>query len=166
MKKLLVILFVAILAIGSASAAGKVDKPCSFGLKVGYNFPISEFQFRPMIGVFGDFSLGKKFSLIAEIHYSREIRWHDYSGFDEEVGNLNIPILANFHLSKGWALKVGLQPGFAVYSQNNGGANYNPTLAVPVGVSYDFDFGLILDARLNFSLNKIGLLQISAGYRF
>ena len=32
---------------------------------------------------------------------------------------LNIPILANFYVWKGLAIKAGLQPGFKLYSKEN-----------------------------------------------
>ena len=64
---------------------------------------------------------------------------------------INIPILANFYVAKGFALKVGLQPGFLIKAKEEG-VDYKDmcntfNLSLPVGLSYEFKNGITLDLR-------------------
>lgn len=101
---------------------------------------------------------------------------------------INIPILANFYVYKGLALKVGIQPAFNVsakskYTLTNGSDELEMKadmdevksfdFSIPVGVSYEFsDF--VVDARYNWGLTKIAddtdcknsVFQITLGYKF
>ena len=107
---------------------------------------------------------------------------------------INIPILANVYVAKGFAVKLGLQPGFMVndkikVSQNGVSAEVSLDkafkqagidatinkfdLAIPVGVSYEFS-NFVVDARYNWGMTKIvkesnsknSVFQISVGYKF
>lgn len=110
--------------------------------------------------------------------------WKDNS--DYYLGYINVPLLANFYIVKGLAVKAGLQPGFLVSAKyHKDKLNSKKTedvkdafntvdLSIPVGVSYEFNFGLILDARYNFgvtNVNKDGsaknsVFQLTAGWKF
>lgn len=97
-----------------------------------------------------------------------------------KTDNLNIPILANFYLVKGLAVKAGIQPGFLLKAKNNDvdvkAAYKKADVAVPVGVSYLFNCGLILDARYNIGLTSLtkdkdivtrnSVFAVTAGWRF
>ena len=74
---------------------------------------------------------------------------------------INIPILAQYYLAKGFAIKAGLQPGFNVRhklsydgeSVNIDGAkSFN--FAIPVGLSYEYK-NFVLDVRYNIGLTKV-----------
>ena len=101
---------------------------------------------------------------------------------------LNIPILANFYVWKGLAIKAGLQPGFKLSSKEEGELGGKRTtfnlddevnnfdVAVPLGISYDFGH-LVLDARYTIGLKRILkdksdldckniTFQIGLGYKF
>ena len=82
------------------------------------------------------------------------------------LGYINIPILANYYIIPGLAVKAGIQPGFLVsaktkYTANGHDHEYTGTegykkvdFSIPLGVSYEFsDF--IIDARYNLGLTKI-----------
>jgi len=76
-----------------------------------------------------------------------------------KVDFINIPILANFYVAKGFALKIGLQPGFLVNAKK-GDVDYKSdcnsfNLALPVGLSYEFKNGITLDLRGAASLTKL-----------
>ena len=82
-----------------------------------------------------------------------------------KIDYVNVPVVANFYVWKGLALKAGLQPGFKMNAKFEGSAGSYQVgtdmddvksldLSVPVGISYDFG-GLVLDARYNFGLSKI-----------
>lgn len=83
---------------------------------------------------------------------------------------LNIPILANYYIIPGLAIKAGIQPGFLlsakskateVYSgheekyEHSGTEGYEKfDFSIPIGLSYEFsDF--VIDARYNLGLTKI-----------
>lgn len=97
---------------------------------------------------------------------------------------INIPILANIYVTKGLALKVGVQPGFNVthkYKVEKGSASASDDIdgvksfdfSIPVGASYEFS-NLVLDARYNWGLTKVfkdansknSVFQITLGYKF
>lgn len=98
---------------------------------------------------------------------------------------LNVPLLANFYVAPGLALKAGIQPGFKVNSkatievgdQSVTGDLKNAfnsfDLSIPVGISYEYQ-GIVLDARYNIGATKIAddtncrnsVFQLTLGYKF
>lgn len=150
----------------------------TWGVKAGLNIAgMSNSDYHVKVGfvggVFGDYRVLDPLSVSAEVLYSRQ----GLAGKDnlETGGNmkfrlkthyLNIPILANFHVTNAFTVKAGIQPGIrlgaravtkvsgqktktGVGSQLKGG-----DFSIPVGVSYDF--GLItLDARYNIGVTNV-----------
>ena len=98
---------------------------------------------------------------------------------------LNVPILANFYVAKGFAVKLGVQPGFKLSSKakfkGSGGSKEvevedgvkSVDLSIPVGVSYQYQ-NIVFDARYNWGVTKIvdgadskhSVFQITVGYKF
>lgn len=97
---------------------------------------------------------------------------------------LNVPILANFYVAKGFAVKLGVQPGFKLSSKakvKGSGASKevdvdgvkSVDLSIPVGVSYQYQ-NIVFDARYNWGVTKIvddadskhSVFQITVGYKF
>lgn len=98
---------------------------------------------------------------------------------------INIPVLANFYVVKGLALKAGIQPGFKVNSKvtaKSGGQSATQDLgdsfksfdfSVPVGISYEY-MNVCLDARYNIGTTKVmddsdcknSVFQLTLGYKF
>lgn len=92
-----------------------------------------------------------------------------------ETGYVNVPLTANFYLCKGLALKSGVQFGFmtnakikVTLSQSSGGSSQKTEfdedmkdecekfdISIPVGLSYEFNNHLVLDARYNIGLTKV-----------
>lgn len=79
---------------------------------------------------------------------------------------INVPVLANYYIIPGLAVKAGIQPGFLVSAKMKytaGGHDYDYSgtdgykkvdISIPLGVSYEFsDF--VIDARYNLGLTKI-----------
>ena len=64
----------------------------------------------------------------------------------QKLDYINIPVLVNFYVAKGFALKIGLQPGFLV-SADNKDAFESFNLSMPIGLSYEFKNGITLDLR-------------------
>lgn len=97
---------------------------------------------------------------------------------------LNVPILANFYVAKGLALKLGVQPGFKLSSKakfKGSGASKevdvdgikSVDLSIHVGLSYQYQ-NIVFDARYNWGVTKIvddadskhSVFQITVGYKF
>jgi hypothetical protein len=92
---------------------------------------------------------------------------------------LNIPILFNYYVAPGLALKAGIQPGFLTRAKVDG-HDYKDyykkiDLAIPMGASYEIsDF--VIDARYNlgaiFNIADYGdskthnsVIQLTVGYK-
>jgi hypothetical protein len=86
------------------------------------------------------------------------------------VTYLNVPIMANYYIVRGLAIKAGLQPGFLLsrktkYSTNTGSGwvDMETTdkehmkkvdFSIPLGLSYEFS-NFVIDARYNLGLSNI-----------
>ncbi len=84
----------------------------------------------------------------------------------ETLTYLNIPVLANYYVAPGLAIKAGVQPGFLLARKNKytrNGHDHETTekdglksldLSVPLGLSYEIsDF--VIDARYNLGLSNL-----------
>lgn len=99
---------------------------------------------------------------------------------------INIPILLKGYFAKGWAAKVGVQPGFCInksatakYGGKTGSVsldNYDFKsfdIALPVGVSYETDklvfgasYSLGLIKLLDGYTSKNAVFSFTVGYKF
>jgi len=98
-----------------------------------------------------------------------------------ELEYINIPILFNYYIADGFAIKLGVQPGFLTKADSNtkttvyhtdghvaieGGKNdvkdafETFDFSIPVGLSYEFKGGFTIDARYNFGLTKVNKNEI------
>ena len=134
-----------------------------------------------VIGAEAEYQLTNMISLAAGVNYSLQgSGWEDYelkSGNNKvelkdakvELGYITIPVVANFYLFKGFAVKAGIQPGFltnakmkATIKGEMDGSNMTTDvdndmkdeckkfdLSVPIGVSYQFKVPVTLDLRYN-----------------
>ena len=180
MKKILF----SILAVATfAFTASAQDTGFGYGVKAGINIANltnSDGNYKVGFtgGIFADYRFSNLFALSADVLYSRQGTKGE--GVKVKTDNLNIPILANFYLVKGLAVKAGIQPGFLLKAKNNDvdvkAAYKKADVAVPVGVSYLFNCGLILDARYNIGLTSLAkdkdivtrnsVFAVTAGWRF
>ena len=99
---------------------------------------------------------------------------------------INIPILANYYIFPGFAVKAGFQPGLMVSAKSKYTANGHEhettgtsgyktfDISIPIGLSYEIsDF--VIDARYNFGLTKIydhdagssknSVIMLTVGYK-
>ena len=137
-------------------------------------------------------------SISAGALYSQQGSDADSQGMNGTVkmDYVNIPILANYYVTKGFSVKVGIQPGFLVNDKVKVSANgvsaevglkdaylaagidadiSSFDFAIPLGISYEFNH-VVLDARYNLSLTKAisaygestkhSVFQITLGYKF
>lgn len=169
-----------------------------------------------IIGGEAEYQFSKAFSIAAGVNYAQQgSGWKDksfsYNGYAEysgssvvadlkdakiELGYVNVPIVVNAYLFRGFALKAGVQFGFltsadmkftikAEQGDISQSINYDQSIkdsfekmdiAIPVGVSYQFPVPIVIDARYNIGLKNINktdgvslknqVFQITVGYKF
>lgn len=136
----------------------------------------AEYHVSPLVGI----SAGVLYSMQGAKLKDTDIKMNmDY---------VNIPILANFYVAEGFALKAGIQPAFNTsnkvkangitvdydkYAGNSAAEIKSFDFAIPVGASYEYK-NVCLDARYNIGVTKIvdgdsskhSVFQITLGYKF
>ena len=143
-----------------------------------------------LIGAEAEYQLANMFSLAAGLNFSMQgSGWKDY---DEKIGDvkfdikdnkmnlyyINVPVVANVYLFKGFAVKAGVQVGFLVKANyeisatvkddrndRNMSTKYDESftseckkvdVAIPMGVSYQVPtIPIVIDARYNLGLTKV-----------
>ena len=165
-------------------------------------------------GVEAEYGITESFSLSAGLLYSMQgvkgngsfdldffDEYFNYEGDAEYTGKatvkldyINIPILANYYVIPGLAIKAGIQPAFNVSKKVKFegdviiSGNKKETVnvdkkiddgvkafqfAIPVGISYEYK-NFVLDARYNIGVTKAfkytdsrhSVFQITLGYKF
>lgn len=149
------------------------------------------------VGAEAEYQATDLFSVSAGVLYSMQGCKGSEDGVKATIklDYINIPILANVYVTKGLAVKLGIQPGFNINAKGKveaNGASVEADLdgvktldfSIPVGVSYEYQ-NFVLDARYNFGLTKIAsnisiggqeitndidsknsVFQITLGYKF
>lgn len=174
MKKLSA-LVVALIASVSMMAQGTWTLTPKVGITASCISGMSSFHYDGIASFDPDYRVG--FTGGAEFGYKFNSRWaltfgamysmqgYEYNaniaGYKKDIGvtthYINVPVLANFYIVKGLAVKLGIQPGFLVAAnEDNIKDNMNTVdFSIPVGISYDFDCGLVLDARYNCGITNV-----------
>ena len=117
---------------------------------------------------------------------TKEIREVDIKN-TMEFDYINVPILANYYIIEGLAVKLGIQPGFNIVAKRkrtdgvdkvsenlkNLGVDVRKVdISIPIGVSYEFN-DFVVDARFNLGLTEVAdlvksknrVFQITFGYQ-
>lgn len=145
-----------------------------------------------------EYQIDNRFSVAAGVGYIMQGKqWDDYEiggveWYDSkiELGYINVPIVANCYIFKGFAVKAGVQFAFMTnakykYTIKDGNyeTKYNQDIkdncktfdfSIPVGVSYEFDNHIVIDARYNIGVTKVldgatnhnSVLLATVGYKF
>lgn len=141
-----------------------------------------------LTGVEAEYQFAKKFSVAAGVNYtSQGTSWEDVKfpggtkqdAREAKLGYIKIPLVANFYIFKGFAVKAGVQFGFLVNASYNWhqeskeyviGRNRDVDtytslnmmddtkkfdFSLPVGVSYQFKVPIVIDARYQIGLTKV-----------
>jgi hypothetical protein len=161
MKKLLMIAVAAFMVTISANAQQMFLKPMVGGTLstvTGDYTDNAKMKLGLVAGAEFGYDFTENMGLTAGLLYTMEGSKTDAADYNENLHYLNIPILFNYYIIPGLAVKAGVQPGFLVR------AKYDDTdikdlykkfdFAIPLGLSYEFsDF--VIDARYNLSLSKL-----------
>ena len=140
-----------------------------------------------------EYQVSDIFSLSAGALYSQQ--GAKMNSETQALDYINVPVMANVYVAPGFAVKLGVQPGFCVakkYREKNNitgrlqkgdieTLDRKFDLAIPVGLSYELPNGVTFDARYNIGLlkaireyqesgrYKVGynsVFQLTIGYKF
>ena len=132
------------------------------------------------VGVEAAYGVAKNFEVTAGVLYSMQGAKVKDTDVKCNMDYVNIPILAQYYIVKGLAVKAGVQVGFNTNAKlKNGDASADITnnktvdFSVPVGLSYEIA-NVVLDARYNIGMTKVfegaenknSVIQITLGYKF
>ena len=132
------------------------------------------------IGAVAEYGLLEKLGLSAGLVYSMQGAKTKVPGETVKLkaNYLNVPVLANYYVIPGLAVKAGLQPGFLLSAKMDG-ENVKDELksfdlSIPVGVSYEYQ-NFVVDARYNLGVTKVSkvgdsaknqVVQLTLAYKF
>ena len=146
-----------------------------------------------IIGGEAEYQFADRFSVAAGVNYtSQGCAWEDLDYWEDGIrvkikdqrdilGYIKIPIVANYYIFKGFAVKTGVQFGFLVSSKFyahgtadmdvlGDGVNREVDLygtvdmkdqykkfdfSIPIGVSYQFKVPITIDARYQLGLTRV-----------
>lgn len=137
-------------------------------------------------GVEAEYQATDIFSVSAGLIYSMQGNKTKEEGvtLTTKLDYINIPILANVYVTKGLAVKLGVQPAFnvsdkqklsggkaSVEAEDVGAESFD--FSIPVGLSYEYN-NVVFDARYNFGVTNIAdggdsknsVFQFTLGYKF
>ncbi len=213
MKKMMMIAAMMLMSIGAfaQNEVGQVTLKPMVGVNLASMTKANDSKMRVGLtaGVEAEYGVAENFGLTAGVLYSMQGVKSNEGGIVDlsdlglgvvkadkqtvKLDYINVPILANYYIVKGLAIKAGIQPGFCVskkvktegsytldgqttnYSEdakiNNGVKSFQ--FAIPVGLSYEFsDF--VVDARYNIGVTKAldnidsrhSVFTFTLGYKF
>lgn len=188
MKKILLFLLVGLVALPVSA-----QKKFTFGPKVGFavadlhadddkmDDQISGVKTGLVAGVFAEYRPMKWFAVSADVLFARKGSEYELNTktieLEQKLKNnyklsyIDVPLLANFYVTRGLALKAGVQPSFLIAAKNKVSGTVNGEkvddkvdlkdairtvdFAIPVGISYTFRMGLVLDVRYDISCTDL-----------
>ncbi len=194
MKKLMT--FVAALMVAVSSYAQPEAGTVTLQPMVGGNLSNAvgggmsgDYKFGFVAGAEFGYQTTDKFAVSAGVLYSLQglnaaddsyAAQHYGSDYKENYGYINIPILANYYVFDGFAVKAGVQPAFSLFATAHAGDDSADLeglksfdFSIPVGMSYEYS-NVCLDFRYNIGLTKIAegtdlknsVFQLTLGYKF
>lgn len=171
-------------------------------LPIGYNVDLDKSVYTgALIGAEFEYQIAQPFSVAAGLNYSMQgCKWSDHKEDKAELkeprlalGYINLPIVANVYLFKGFAIKAGVQFGFLTSANlkfelkdEKENLNYDRSfkdncnkvdISIPMGISYQVPtIPIYIDGRYNLGLTNINkdgdvnyknqVFQLTVGYKF
>ena len=186
------------LATMSANAQGMFVKPMVGGTLAtitGDHTDDVKFKLGLVAGAEFGYMIAPQFGVTAGALVSMQGAGQKDTDYTKDVSTtttyLNIPILANYYIIPGLAVKAGIQPGFLLSAKTKGSEklyggsweDYDHSgtdgykkldISIPFGLSYEFsDF--VIDARYNLGVsniidhekhsNKNSVIMLTIGYK-
>ena len=193
MKKIMMIaaMMVAVLSANAQNEVGQVTLKPTVGMNIATLTKTNDSKVRVGLaaGLEAEFGVAENFGLTAGVLYSMQgCKWKEGDeSLTYKIDYINIPILAQYYVVKGLAIKAGIQPGFKASAKAKASAGSNSisgdledvkgfALSIPFGVSYEYS-SFVLDARYNLGVTKAfkdswntdsknSWFMISLGYKF
>ena len=197
-----IVLFTAILMATIVVKAQGEEGDFTIQPKVGINLSSLSDADKAIVevnfGFEGEYMLTDNLSFAAGVIVSNQGAKYDSSSAGSYTADLdyaNVPVVLNYYVLPGLAIKAGVQPGFRVKAKaKTDGASmdldevYNSIskltgeevkiskfdFSIPVGISYEYK-NIVLDARYNWGLIKLlnigdafynRVFQLTLGYKF
>ena len=156
MKKIMMIAALLVATL-SASAQGMYLKPMVGGTLSTFRGSDVADQ-KIVAGAEFGYNFAENMGFTAGLLYTMEGSKTKGADYNNNLDYLNIPVLFNYYIVPGLAVKAGVQPGFLVRAKHNDNDIKDLykkfDFAIPLGLSYEFsDF--VIDARYNLSLSKL-----------
>lgn len=137
------------------------------------------------------YGAAENFEVTAGVLYSMQGAKVKNTNYKMNMDYINIPVLAQYYIVKGLAVKAGVQVGFCTKAKVKGDGidldvkdfyalagidtdKKTVDFSIPVGLSYEYA-NVVLDARYNIGLTKSfknfdgdknSVIQITLGYKF
>ena len=184
MKKLMMIvaMMVATLSANAQNEVGQITLKPMAGMTMSTITDYSNVKMKIglVAGAEAEYGVAENFGVTAGLLYSMQGCKADEGDGKMNLEYLNVPILANYYVMPGLAIKAGIQPGFLMSAKDNDGDSFKDEMekvdiSIPVGASYEFE-DFVVDARYNFGLtkgNKHGdkshknsVFMLTIGYKF
>lgn len=176
-------MLVATLSANAQEAGQMFIKPMVGGTLAGYRGSDVSDNLKMKLGLvagaeFG-YNMSEQFALTAGLLYTMQGAGNDKnSDYNLKLDYLNIPVLANYYVAPGFAIKAGLQPGFLMSAKMDGHDikdGYSKfDLSIPLGLSYEFN-DFVIDGRYNLGLTKVdkdgedkvynSVIMLTVGYK-
>lgn len=196
MKKVMLIAIMMMVVVGANAQRRKAASRTSSTVtsiqpKVGLNLAYVTYSggsFQPglLVGAEGEFRFQPRMSIAVGALYSMEGCADD--GLHLHMDYINIPVVFNFYVVKGFAVKAGLQPAFNVrHTATLNGASMDISnaamyvggkvntfnLSLPIGLSYEYK-NFVADLRYHIGLTKLiqnykgnnSTFSLTVGYKF
>ena len=176
MKKIMMMLLMATVAL-TASSQNTLRDNGTFTLQPKVGLALGSFS--------GDYTkpagdANDWFGIALGLNYAQQ-GWK-VDGNTLKLDYLNVPLVADFYVARGLALKTGVQFGFLMNAKADEGDIKNScekfNFSIPVGISYEIS-NFVLDIRYNIALTKVNkydgghneknrsdLVQFTVGYKF
>lgn len=180
MKKILMIAALMVATL-SASAQGMYLKPMVGGTLSslrGSDVENTKMKVGLVAGAEFGYDFTENMGLTAGVLYTMQGYKIKNADNNNNYDYLNIPVLFNYYIIPGLAVKAGVQPGFLMRAKH-GDLDLKDSMkkfdfAIPFGLSYEIsDF--VIDARYNLGLNKLdkdgnikaynSVFQLTLGYK-
>lgn len=186
MKKILLACATALMVTAAASAQGWAWGP-KVGLTMSTINGVEDVQLREGVsaGLFFESVACNWFVIEGDLLFSMQgFKADDELGSKIRLNYISMPIVGKYYVFDGLNLQMGAAFDYLIHSgikvDDNSDVDIDGdfnkfNIQFVAGMAYDFDFGMVLEARYSYGLTPMstqrndiysGMLQISAGWRF